>query len=228
MASKSNRSGGRRGNGLYGKGIPDRSSPFSGFAAAMLSCGRDGFLQPGRVSLRAGSRSDCGQPQMAVLSEHGADPDCGSKQNAGEHAEQGRKQDGGQGPAEASRFFPDGQAGGGAGPVHQGEENHGNGSGPGPAIGGQEPEQLGGAAGFHQTSGGQIAHEDNGHDNLIGREAQKEGKQDHAVQSHQPSQGIQEGGTPLEQRFPAQPQIGGQPDDQAGGNGDHDGPSKDK
>ena len=94
------------------------------------------------------------------------------------------------GPQGAAGFFADRQQGGGAGPVEQGEQQHTHRPPGGPALGeedGQEGAQIQGG----QGPLGLVGHQGNGQHDLVGREAQEEGEQQHPIQAQGVAQRVQ-------------------------------------
>ena len=103
------------------------------------------------------------------------------------------------GSAKASRVhlvllvsLADGPTGRRAGEVQQGEEHRAQRRHPGPSVGQQQRVQLPQGLELHHPPGGHIAHDNDGHDDLVGRKAQNEGHKDEAVQPHQAREGVQE------------------------------------
>ncbi len=81
---------------------------------------------------------------------------------------------------------------------------------------GDEQKLHGGkAAHFCQSSLGEIGHEDDGHDDLVGRKAQEKGHEDHAVQPHESGKWIQKGSAPGEQACVQDVQVGHAPDEKS-------------
>ena len=110
--------------------------------------------------------------------------------------------------------------------MHQGEK-HGAGSGdPGPAVGCQEFPNLQGAAKICQGTCGGIGHENDRHDNLVGRKPQNKGHEDDSVHTEEPGGGVQKVGAEAQQGRASSGNIGQQPDDQSGRGGDCDGAAK--
>lgn len=100
--------------------------------------------------------------------------------------------------------------------MEQGKQHGTQGGGPCPAVGHQQFPQGFQAAGILQRAGGQIGHEDDGNDDLVGGKAQQKGHQYGAIHPQQPSKGVQKAGTPVQNAGAPYGDIGAQPDHQPG------------
>ena len=119
-----------------------------------------------------------------------------------------------QGPFDTVCLLGNGDAGGGARPMEQREEHGAYRRQPGPAVVTQKGPQGVQVPHVLEGAGGKIGHDENGHHNLVGGEAQQEGRQDGPVQPQHMAQRVQEAGTPMQNTGPAHGDIGAQPDDE--------------
>jgi len=110
-----------------------------------------------------------------------------------------RHQEGHDSPFKAAGFLADGKKGGGAGPVHQGEEHGADSGNPGPAVIYQQIPQLCQAVKFQKASLGHIGHDDDGNYDFIGWKSQDKCHQNHAVHAKKLCKGIQEAGAMCQQ-----------------------------
>ena len=67
-----------------------------------------------------------------------------------------------------------------------------------------------------------------GNHDLVGREAQQEGHEDHPVQAQQAGEGVEEAGAPVEDAVAPHLHVGAQPDQQACRGGHRRRPAQDK
>ena len=140
-------------------------------------------------------------------------------QEAEQHTAGGGEEDGEQCPFQASRFSADGQNCGGAGPMQQRKQDGADGGGLCPAVGGKEEVQLG-AGQFTQISLCGISHDDDGKNDLIGRQAEQKSGQNRSIHSKQSAQRIQKASETGEKGgVVCSRQVGQKPDQQPGRNG---------
>ena len=99
-------------------------------------------------------------------------------EHAAEDAKGSRKDGGESGPSPASRFFSDSQQGCGAGPVHEGEGHRAECSAQAPAVGGKERFHFHETFRPGETAFCQVSHDDDGKDDLVGRESEDEGQEE--------------------------------------------------
>ena len=131
----------------------------------------------------------------------------------------GRQENGGQCPPDAVRLLPDGQAGGRAGPVRDGEYQRAQRGAGRPAVRQQQGVERGKVGHVRQCAGGQIAHHHQRHHQLVRREAEEKGEQDNTVQTEQPGEWVEQRGQVREDRRLPDGDIGEQPDQHARGRG---------
>ncbi len=129
------------------------------------------------------------------------------------------KQKGDKRPLQAAGLFFYGEQRGGAGPVQQGKEHGAESGNRCPAIDGKERMQGGKAFRLHKASRGKISHQDNGQYNFIGGDAEDKGNQDNAVQTYKAGEGLKKTGAVGEQAGVCNRNVGGKPDNDAGGSG---------
>lgn len=131
-------------------------------------------------------------------------------------------------PFQTLGLLPDGHAGGGAGPVEQGEQHEAQGGHLGPAVGYQQLAQGGQLARLHQHPAGAVGHQGDGQDDLIGGETQNKRHQNHSVQAEQGGEGIEKAGAVGQKADSVGLNVGQQPDQHSGGSGHGDGPAQHK
>lgn len=159
------------------------------------------------------------QPKQA----HGIRYDHAQNDSRGRGDGKGRK-----GPFQALCFLANGQAGGAAGPVQQAEQHGANGRQPRPAIADEQGVKLREVFQLGQRPGRHIAHDENGHNDFICREAQNKRHQDISVQPHQPCKRVEKRRTMGENARIADGNIGQHPDHQACGRGNDYGAAQHK
>ena len=99
--------------------------------------------------------------------------------------------------------------------MHQGKQHGAHRRQPGPAVLYQQGVQGIQALEVGEGARGQVGHEHDGDDDLIRREAQDEGHEDHPVQAQQPGEGVQKPGAPVQDAHAPHLHVGAQPDEQA-------------
>lgn len=107
-----------------------------------------------------------------------------------QHTDCGRQQEGEGSPLEAVCFFFYGKTCGAAGKMEKAHRHHAKGSLPGPAVAGKDLVQFTETAVVSERTGGHIAHEHYGYDDLICRKAEDECHQDDTVKTKKLAQWI--------------------------------------
>ena len=110
--------------------------------------------------------------------------------------------------------------------MDQGEEHGAHCCQPGPALVHQQGMQGVQALVAGQAAGGQVGHEHNGDDDLVGGKAQDKGGQNHAVHAQRLAQRVQEAGAVGQQAGAAHLHVGQHPDEQPRRGGDHHRPAQ--
>lgn len=98
--------------------------------------------------------------------------------------------------------------------MQQGEQHHADGGDPGPSVLYQESVQLRQIIQLQQSAGGEIAHEDDGNHDLVGRKSQDKGHDDDAVHADEPAERIQKLCAVGQYALAADGIVGQDPDDQ--------------
>ena len=109
----------------------------------------------------------------------GDEPACGGEE------ERQRRQ------GSAARFFTDRQKSGGAGPVHQTEQDHAKGGQRRPAVGSEQGAQRMKGFVFRQGGCAHISHHHYGNHRFVGGESQNKGQEDDPVHAENPPYGVQ-------------------------------------
>lgn len=112
--------------------------------------------------------------------------------------------------------------------MHQGKYHGAQGGDPSPAVGCEQLLKLGQAAKLRDGALGQVGHENEGKNNLIGRKPEKEGCQDNAIHPQGPAQRIEKAGEVGKEAHTTEFYIGHKPNDKACGRCDGRGPAQDK
>ena len=68
--------------------------------------------------------------------------------------------------------------------MHERKSHGTDGGDPGPAVSDKKLTHLYETGHFHETAFGQIGHDDDGNDDLVGRKAQDKRHENHTIQSH--------------------------------------------
>ena len=112
--------------------------------------------------------------------------------------------------------------------MHEGEGHRAERSAQAPAVGGKERFH------FHETSRPgeaafcQVSHDDDGKDNLVGRESEDEGQEDDAVKSHESRERVQKIRTEGKKAFSSRRYICQEPEQHACRSGNSGSPTEDK
>ena len=93
---------------------------------------------------------------------------------------------------------------------------------------GKKRKEGGGVCHFYQVSALQVGHKHNGKYDFIGGKSQKEGHEDHPIQTHTPSKRVKESGEMKKQAASPKGCVGQKPDYKSGGSSDGDCTPKDK
>ena len=119
----------------------------------------------------------------------------------------------------AARLPANRQKGGGAGPVHQTEQDHAEGGQRRPPVGGQQLSQRMQRLVFRQGGRAHISHHHDGNYRFVGGESQNKGQEDDPVHTEDPSHGIQNPRQVGKDGDIAQTDIGQKPNDDPGRGG---------
>ena len=100
--------------------------------------------------------------------------------------------------------------------MYQAEEHGAHRGHPGPPVCDKEFPHLGEAIQFHDAALSHICHDDDGHDNLIGRQAQDECDEDDTIQPQEPGERVQKGSAVMKEAGVPDCDVGHDPDNKAG------------
>lgn len=107
--------------------------------------------------------------------------------------------------------------------MQEAEQHRADGREPGPAVTEQYFPEFFQAFEFHHLAGGQIAHNEYGNDDFVGRESQDEGQEDETVNANGVTERLQPIGQMADDAYVSYVDIAEYPGNRAGGGGHDDG-----